>query len=95
MKKPTAKAIRKKQRIDRYHRRRSLAISADKAWESLRSHLADAVKCKKIKGDPANEEWHARCCLDYAAIIYSTTRELHELAKLDFRAHVTSLAAKL
>jgi hypothetical protein len=81
-KKQDTKEVEKK---DRANRRKVLAISIKKAWESLDSHLSDSVVADRAeRKQGANEEWHARCCLDYATIIYGSARELHELAKIDF-----------
>lgn len=67
----------------RTERRRQLAQAIDLTWESLRSHLADSVQCRRGGG---NEEWQARCVKDYAKVIYTLSVELHELTKQDFPA---------
>lgn len=78
--KPSAKQERAQRRAD-------LAKSIDIAWESLRTHLADAAHCKKRKREArarTNERWEASCVLDYAKIIHTAATELHELTKIDF-----------
>jgi hypothetical protein len=64
---------------DRAERRRNLARAIDLTWSALRTHLADTVEARE-----ANPEWQARCCREYAEVIYSLAVELHELTKKDF-----------
>lgn len=81
---PTRRVRRRNQRhIERAVRRRNLARSMDLTWESLRSHLADAVLMRHR--DAGGEEWEARCVREYAEIIYALAVELHELTKVDFK----------
>jgi hypothetical protein len=88
----TSKA--RKARLARDTRRANLARSIDLAWRSLRTHLVDSVDVPKKKiNERGNEEWNARCVREYAEIIYTTSVELHELAKKDFPVHFEDLKA--
>lgn len=69
-----------KARLDRVARRNDLACAIELVWESMRSHLGAAIKAVDNQG---NEEWNARCVLDYSKIINVLSRELHELSRID------------
>jgi hypothetical protein len=82
---PKLKKLSAKQ--ERAQRRTNLARSIDLAWESLRTHLADAAHTKKRKREArakTNERWEASCVREYAEIIHTAAVELHELTKIDF-----------
>ncbi len=84
---PTSRKRKPSPKQDRATRRADLARSIDIAWESLRTHLADAAHCKKRKREArarTNERWEASCVLEYAEIIRTSAKELHELTKIDF-----------
>lgn len=74
--------MNRRAKMERALRRRNLALNIDLAYTSLRSHLADAVKCRDKH---ANNEFHARCCRDYAQILYTDAIELYALTKQDFK----------
>lgn len=71
------------ERQGRAARRKILAHALELTYDSLRSHLSDAVKCHRQPNN-GNEEWHARCVREYATTIYALGVELHELTKIDF-----------
>lgn len=81
-------------RLARDTRRKNLARAINLAYGSLQTHLADsvAVPKKKLVGTRGNEEWNARCVREYAEIIYTSSVELHELAKKDFPVTCEGLA---
>ena len=74
MTKAQAKAYRASRRVD-------LARAIDREWSSLRSHLADVIKCRDKH---ANENFHAECVRDYAYNMSTLATELYELTKQDF-----------
>lgn len=73
-------------RQERALRRRNVARAITLAYDSLRTHLCDAVKVPRMKniGMRGNEEWNSKCVREYAEVIYTLSVELHELAKVDF-----------
>lgn len=82
-----AKKQEKLRRSARDARRRNLARSIDLTYDSLRTHLADAVdSCEDKGGHRGNERWNAQCVREYAEVIYTSSVELHELTKRDFPA---------
>lgn len=83
---------KKELRAYRAVRRRNLGISLDFVWDSLRTHLADAVKCCEAGG---NEEWHARCVREYGHVIMALSVELHEVTSVDFPRKMESLRAEI
>jgi hypothetical protein len=83
-------------RAQRALRRKALAKSIDSTYDSLRSHLGDAVaKRKHAKGVPNSPRWEAQCVLDYANTIQTLAQELFELSKVDYKDTVETLKVPL